>query len=64
LAPEQGRDIPAVALTGYARTGDRSRLLAAGYQIHLPKPVEIAELANVVASLAGQVEQEMPAPVQ
>jgi hypothetical protein len=53
LEPEQVRNIPAVALTGYAGAVDRSRLLAAGYQLHFPKPVEIAELANAVASLAG-----------
>jgi PAS domain S-box-containing protein len=62
LEPEQGRNIPAVALTGYAGEVDRSRLLAAGYQLHFPKPVEIAKLANAVASLAGQAEKEMPSP--
>lgn len=64
LEPEQGRNIPAVALTGYAGLMDRSRLLAAGYQLHFPKPVEIAELANAVASLAGPTEQELPSPAQ
>jgi PAS domain S-box-containing protein len=63
-ALEQGRNIPAVALTGYAGAVDRSRLLAAGYQLHFPKPVEIAELANAVASLAGQDEKEIPSPAQ
>jgi signal transduction histidine kinase/ActR/RegA family two-component response regulator len=52
LEPEQGRNIPAVALTGYARREDRTRLLAAGYQLHFPKPVEIEDLAKGIAALA------------
>jgi CheY-like chemotaxis protein len=51
LKPEQGGNIPAVALTAYARTEDRMLALAAGFQSHVPKPVEPAELALVVASL-------------
>jgi PAS domain S-box-containing protein len=53
-APERGGDIPAVALTGYARSEDRTRALAAGFQSHVSKPVEAAELIMVVASLAGR----------
>ena len=52
LEPGQGRNIPAVALTGYARPEDRARLLAAGYQLHYPKPVEIEDLAKGIATLA------------
>jgi CheY-like chemotaxis protein len=55
LPPEQGGRIPAAALTAYARPEDRTRSLQAGFQIHLPKPVEPAELATVVASLAGRL---------
>ncbi len=51
---EQGAKIPAAALTAYARAEDRMRALQEGFQIHLPKPVEPAELATVVASLAGR----------
>ncbi|MUG93716.1 PAS domain S-box protein [Scytonema sp. UIC 10036] len=51
---EHGTKIPAAALTAYARTEDRLRALQEGFQIHLPKPVEPAELATVVASLAGR----------
>ena len=51
---EQGGRIPAAALTAYARAEDRMRALLAGFQIHVPKPVEPAELAAVVASLAGR----------
>ncbi|HEY0428849.1 MAG TPA: ATP-binding protein [Pyrinomonadaceae bacterium] len=43
--------IPAVALTAYARVEDRLRALSAGFQMHVPKPVEPAELAAVIASL-------------
>ncbi len=43
--------IPAVALTAYARVDDRMKALAAGFQMHVPKPVEPAELAAVIASL-------------
>jgi CheY-like chemotaxis protein len=48
---EAGAWIPAVALTAYARSEDRMKALAAGYQIHVPKPVEPAELVAVIASL-------------
>ena len=53
LAPEHGGRIPAVALTAYGRSIDRIRALSAGFQMHMPKPVEPAELATVVASLTG-----------
>jgi CheY-like chemotaxis protein/two-component sensor histidine kinase len=46
------RRLPAVALTAYARTEDRMKALLAGFQTHVPKPVEPAELVTVIASLA------------
>ncbi|MBE9007158.1 PAS domain S-box protein [Fortiea sp. LEGE XX443] len=49
--PEQGGKIPAAALTAYARAEDRMRAIQEGFQLHLPKPIEPAELATVVASL-------------
>lgn len=52
MEPERGGRIPAVALTAYARTEDRLRALSAGFQMHVPKPVEPVELAAVVASFA------------
>jgi PAS domain S-box-containing protein len=52
LPAESGSRTPAVALTAYARTEDRLQALRAGYQMHVPKPVELAELVAVVASLA------------
>ncbi|HWQ32108.1 MAG TPA: PAS domain S-box protein [Blastocatellia bacterium] len=56
-APENGGLIPAVALTAYGRVEDRLRALAAGFQMHVPKPVEPEELAAVVASVAGRFER-------
>ena len=50
-----GGEIPAVALTAYSRVQDRLRALSAGYQIHVPKPVEPVELLTVVASLTGRI---------
>ncbi|HYO90929.1 MAG TPA: ATP-binding protein, partial [Pyrinomonadaceae bacterium] len=54
LPTERGGQIPAVALTAYATDVDRERSLAAGFQLHVVKPVELKELAEAVASLAGK----------
>jgi CheY-like chemotaxis protein len=51
----RGGKIPAAALTAYARTQDRLRILAEGFQMHVPKPVQSAELVTVVASLAKRI---------
>jgi PAS domain S-box-containing protein len=53
----QGK-IPAVALTAFARAQDRLHTLAAGFQHHVSKPVEPAELATVIASLTGRIGSE------
>ncbi len=53
-SPEQGGKIPAAALTAYARAEDRRRAIQAGFQLHLPKPVDPSELITVVASLVGR----------
>jgi PAS domain S-box-containing protein len=52
LPVERGGKTPAVALTAYARAEDRLRALRTGYQMHVPKPVELAELVAIVARLA------------
>jgi CheY-like chemotaxis protein len=52
LPPERGGALPAIALTAYARTDDRVRALAAGFQMHLSKPVDPSELAAAIAGLA------------
>jgi CheY-like chemotaxis protein len=49
------RNIPAIALTAYARSEDRMRALAAGFQMHVPKPVEASELVMVIASLIRRI---------
>ncbi len=61
LEPERGGNIPAVALTGYARSEDRMRALAAGFQMHVPKPIDQVELIMVIASLAGSIDKHMMA---
>jgi PAS domain S-box-containing protein len=53
LAPERGGNVPAVALSAYTRAEDRMRSLAAGFSLHLPKPVDPAELVAALARLAG-----------
>jgi CheY-like chemotaxis protein len=50
-SPGKIRNIPAIALTAYARADDRQRALLAGYQMHLAKPVEPRELIAGIASL-------------
>ncbi|HYU35887.1 MAG TPA: response regulator [Thermoanaerobaculia bacterium] len=50
----RGGMVPAAALTAYARTEDRVRALAAGFQKHLPKPIDPSEVIAAVASLAGR----------
>jgi CheY-like chemotaxis protein len=49
--PAQGGSIPALALTALAGEGDRGRALAAGYQMHLTKPVDIDRLRQAVMDL-------------
>ena len=46
------RGMPAAALTAYARSEDRVRALKAGFQIHLAKPIDPAELVTTIAALA------------
>jgi CheY-like chemotaxis protein len=55
LEAGQGGRVPAIALTAYARAEDRVRALKAGFQVHVPKPIEPVELVTVVASLAGRI---------
>ena len=60
------RGVPAAALTAYARSEDRMKALAAGFQIHLAKPIDPAELVTTVASLAKRFgspgEGDLPEP--
>jgi CheY-like chemotaxis protein len=54
MAPDRGADIPAIALTAYARVEDRIRALVAGFQIHIAKPFEPVELLTVVESIMNR----------
>lgn len=53
LGRDHGGEVPAVALTAFARSEDRLRALEAGFSAHISKPVEPSELIAVVASLVG-----------
>jgi CheY-like chemotaxis protein len=57
LSPEQGGSTPALALIGYVRVEARTRALTDGYQMFVPKPVEVSELATLVSSLIGLPEK-------
>ena len=50
----KSRNVPAVALTAFARSEDRTRALLAGFQMHLAKPVQPTELMAAIGSLAGK----------
>ncbi|MRG94302.1 GAF domain-containing protein [Polyangium spumosum] len=62
LKPARWGALPAVALTAYASAEDRVRVLAAGFQMHVPKPVDAAELAATVASLSPRKLDRESAP--
>jgi PAS domain S-box-containing protein len=51
LEESRGRRIPAIALTAHARPADRLRALSEGYQMHMSKPIEPAELVLAIANL-------------
>ena len=55
LPPEQGGTVPAVAMTAHGSREDKERALAAGFQRHVAKPFQPAELFAVVADLAGRL---------
>ncbi|WP_437499327.1 ATP-binding protein [Sorangium sp. So ce1099] len=54
LPPSEGGKVPAIALTAFARSEDRTKAMLAGYQVHLAKPIEPRELAATIRSLAGR----------
>jgi PAS domain S-box-containing protein len=57
LPKEQNADIPAIALTAYARAEDRIKALRCGFQLHIAKPVESTELIAAVANLTGRIRE-------
>jgi signal transduction histidine kinase/ActR/RegA family two-component response regulator len=54
VSARQGRPLIAIAVTAYARTADRRRILDAGFVWHVAKPIEPAELVSVIASLVSK----------
>jgi CheY-like chemotaxis protein len=52
------RDIPATALTAFARSDDRTKALRSGFEMHLAKPVDPAELVASVATLVRRAAKE------
>jgi len=57
IRQERRSRIPAVALTAMARIDDRVRVLNAGFQMHVSKPVEPKELVGIVADLAALIDR-------
>lgn len=62
LPPDQGGQLPALALTAYARAEDRQAAYDAGFQAHLAKPVEPAQLVTAIATL-GLHKKPNPSPL-
>ncbi|MET0682090.1 MAG: response regulator [Casimicrobiaceae bacterium] len=54
LGEAAGGKVPAIALTAFARSDDRTRALRAGFLVHVSKPVEPSELVATVATVAGR----------
>ena len=54
LPQKEGGNTPAAALTAYAREEDRRQALAAGYQMHIAKPIGAGQLVTMIAKLAGR----------
>jgi signal transduction histidine kinase/PAS domain-containing protein/ActR/RegA family two-component response regulator len=54
LGPASGGGVPAIALTAFSRSDDRTRALRAGFLAHVSKPVEPSELVATVASVVGR----------
>jgi signal transduction histidine kinase/response regulator RpfG family c-di-GMP phosphodiesterase len=63
LPPESGGQVPAVALTAYARTQDSARALSAGFQVHLAKPVDPAALVQAIAQVRRNGHAPQPAAI-
>ena len=53
LGSMRGGKTPAIALTAFARSEDRTRAMLAGYQVHMSKPIEPQELVATISSLAA-----------
>jgi signal transduction histidine kinase/ActR/RegA family two-component response regulator len=65
LPPGEGGAVPAIALTGYVSHQDRSAAIAAGFQEHVPKPLDVEYLIESIARLAApRIESSHPAGAQ
>ena len=51
LSPEQGGNVPAIALTAYAGDLNQQQALAAGFQLHLSKPIDLEQLVDAISTL-------------
>jgi signal transduction histidine kinase/ActR/RegA family two-component response regulator len=60
LEIDEGGSTPAIAVSAYGRPQDRVRAVAAGFTMHVPKPVDPGELTAIVADLAGVAEPPAP----
>jgi PAS domain S-box-containing protein len=60
LGQVRGGKIPAIALTAFARSEDRTRALRAGFLVHVSKPVEPSELVATIASVTGRTGEAEP----
>jgi CheY-like chemotaxis protein len=56
LSVDEGGSTPAIALTAFARSEDRTRAMIAGYQVHVAKPIEPQELVATVGSLTRRMK--------
>jgi DNA-binding response OmpR family regulator len=56
----EGGEIPAVALTAFATAQDRIRTFDAGFDVHVPKPVDVKELVSVVRHLVRAPARTRP----
>ncbi len=63
LSIADGGATPAIALTAYGRPTDRARALAAGFNMHVPKPIDPLELTTIVASIAELAQRSQAAHI-
>jgi CheY-like chemotaxis protein len=55
LPREEGGRTPALALTAFARSEDRTRAMHAGFNLHLSKPIDASELVAIIGNLSGRI---------
>jgi len=58
LDPERGGRVPAIAVTAYARIVDRDQAIEAGFQAHIPKPIDSSILVNIIAHLVRENQND------